>query len=540
MKKLVLNAAIAAAMVSGAAHAAVTLDGAGKVVVTPADTYEIFLSGASALDNNIERLATSTTVVAAERLCDNTQPVFKLQDPNGGSLQKAFYCTLNPLNPQLVGLAGGKTNVLIYKRNEGGSAMGVAPIIDDAKGAASASIEFLNIDPSICTVPSPAPAPGQLSTATCTYNKAVAGQFQKQIPDFGVSDVDPAQFVGVNTPTGFSPVNQNDVSLLKVESAGGQAFGIAATLKLRNALQEVQFPASSVCNPLNAGYTTGFNGTAESEACMPSLQRDQVASLLTSKMDSWSDFKVGNTNLINAVTIAANKPSGGIASVQPRVHVCTRANGSGTKAQAGIKFLNYPCASVATAPSNDNTATPELGGVTKIHGLSSSGGVDECLSELNDGVNSVGTNFNNTYNSRWAIGVLSADRNANLNRPWRFVKINGVAPTLENISKGKYLDWAELTFQYANNHAFDAGEKAIVDELIKAASNPAVLTTLNAGSVYSWGASGLMASPKNFAPDANGLFSASNPINPYSHAVGSAGVNNCRIPTSWNGNVQVQ
>lgn len=536
MKKLVLNAAVVAAMVGGAAHAAVTLDGAGKVTVTPADTYEIYLSGASALDNNIERLATSTTIVAAERLCDNTQPVFKLQDQNGGASQKAFYCTLNPLNPQLVGLAGGKTNVLIYKRNEGGSAMGVAPIIDDAKGLAAASIEFLNIDPSICDVPAPAPAPGALSTAKCTYNKTVAGQFQKHIPDFGVSDVDPAQFVGVNTPSGFSAVNQNDVNLLKVESAGGQVFGIGATLKLRNALQEVQFPVSSVCNPLNAAYAAN----AETEACMPSLQRDQIASLLTGRMNDWNDFKIGGTGLLSSVTIAANKPSGGLPTVQPRVHVCTRSNGSGTKAQAGIKFLNYPCSTIATAPSPDNTATPELGGATKIHGLSSAGAVDECLSELNDGVNSVGTNFNNTYSSRWAIGVLSLDRNNTNTKPWRYVKINGVAPTLENVSKGKYLDWAELTFQYANFHVFDAGEKAIVDELIKAASNPVVLNTLNAGSVYSWGASGLLASPKNYAPDANGVLNLASPINPYTHATDSLGVNNCRIPTSLTGNVQLQ
>jgi len=537
MKKLLLGAAISAALFGGAAQAAITLN-AGKVVVEPANTYEIYLSGASAALDYIEQLAISTSVIAADRMCDSTAPIFKFKDNGGGKDQNAYACTLNPLNPQLVGLAAGKTNLVIYKRSVGGSALGVTPIIDDAKGASTASIAFLNVDPAVCTVPTPTPAAGVLSTSTCTYSATTVGQFQNHKPDFGISDVDPVQFSGANTPSGFAPVTSSDVNFLNVESAGGQVFGIGATLKLRNALQEAQFATTSTCNPTNAGYTTGLVGTAESAACQPNMTRDQIASIISGKLDSWKDLKIGTSDLYTA-TSTANKPG----SANARVHICTRTNGSGTKAQLGINFLNYPCSTVATAPTADTGSTTTAGvysfltevvAKTQVHALSSSGTVSECLGEMNSGTNTVGTAFPNPYTSaRWAIGVQGLEKNAGLTENWRFVKIDGVAPTLENVAKGKYHDWAELTFQYSKTHVWDTSEDLIVKEFIKAAGNPSVMVSLNAANKQTFGDSGYLASPKNFPADVNGNFVSTYPVNPYSHATASEAVNNCRIPTAY-------
>jgi len=66
------------------------------------------------------------------------------------------------------------------------------------------------------------------------------------------------------------------------------------------------------------------------------------------------------------------------------------------------------------------------------------------LRELDAGVNTIGTAFNNTYTTggaRWAIGVQGLEKNANQAEAWRFVKIDGIAPTLANVAKGKYHDW---------------------------------------------------------------------------------------------------
>lgn len=541
-----LGIAVSSVLFGGAAQAAITLDGAGKVVVTPANTYEIYLAGSSAALDYIEQMSThpydgGTGYPADDRMCDIAQPIFKFKDDGSGKDQNAYYCTLNPLNPQLVSLAGGKTELLIYKRSRGGSAYGVIPIIDDAKGAATASIAFLNVDPSVCTVPSPAPAAGVLSISTCAYSEGTPDRSQSHVPDFGISDVEPKQFHGVNTPSGFLAVNSNDVSsLLTVEPAGSQVFGIAATLKLRNALQEAQFPATNTCNPTNAGYTTGLAGTAESAACQPNLARDQVASIFAGKLDSWKDLKIGTGNLYDATSVA-NK-AGNV-----RLHICTRTNGSGAKAQLGINFLNYPCDSEATAPASDTGALLEAVAKSQVHALSSSANLSECLRELDAGVNTIGPNFNNTYTSggaRWAVGIQGLEKNANLAEDWRFVKIDGVAPTLENVAKGKYHDWAELTFQYSKTHVWDTSEDSIVKEFIKIAENPIVIRYLNQASRHTFGDSGFFASPKIFAPDVNGNFVSSYPVNPYSHATTTQGVNNCRVPTAYylttTGGVQLQ
>jgi hypothetical protein len=248
-------------------------------------------------------------------------------------------------------------------------------------------------------------------------------------------------------------------------------------------------------------------------------------------LDSWTDLKIGASDL---VTVATVKPG------SPRIHLCTRQGGSGTLATTGIKFLNYPCAStaVATAPKADTGALPEALAQTQVHAMSSSGNVDVCLRELDAGNNTIGAGFNNTYTTgalphRWALGIQGLERNANIANDWRFIKIDGVAPTLTNVVEGKYLDWTESTFQFAKNHVFDLSENLIVNELIKAASNPLVVATLNAALPHPFGPGAYLSVPNNFTPDANGNYVAANPVNPYSHATLNEGVNNCRVPTVY-------
>jgi hypothetical protein len=531
MKKLLQSAAVSVAMLGGGvAQAAITLDANGKVLVTPANTYEIYLSGASAVVGFIENLITNNAVIDAEQICNPAAPIYKFQDNGNGTDQNAYYCSINPTNPQLVGLAAGKTEVLLYKRSAGGSAIGVSPIVADAKAPANpaaGAVEFLNIsNPALCTAP---PAAGALRVSTCTYSPTVAGQFQLKKPDFGVSDVDPEQFRGsANTPAGFAAVNPADVSLMTVESAFGQAFGITATKNLRDALQEAQLGAACV--------------GVESEACMPSLTRDQVASILVGDLDSWADLKIGASDLFAAAS-APLKPG------NARIHLCVRTNGSGTGATTNLNFLNYPCATSATPPKVDTGALPEALAQTQVHQMSSAGNVDVCLRELDAGNNTIGAGFNNTYTTgtlphRWALGIQGLERNASLSSAWRFIKIDGVAPTLVNVAEGKYHHWSESTFQFANNHVFDLSENLIVNEIIKAASNPVVVATLNAGIPHPFGAGAYLSVPNNFAPDANGNYVAANPVNPYSHATTTQGVNNCRVPTVYSttatGGIQLQ
>ena len=514
MKKLILGAAVSTALFGGAAQAAITVDGNGIPVINAATTYEIFLSGSSAAGPFIDSLLTSSKVPAANRICDSSQLVYKYSDTaTGGKDQKAYLCVLNTANPALTGLAGNKTNLLVYKRDNGGSAQGVAPVVADT------AIDFLKVDtPANCAKVSDGVAGVSFTKINCNYTSGDVTLSNPKKPDFGISDVDPVQFQGDNTPSGFAPVTATDVSKLTVKAAASQVFGIAVSTKLRNAMQEAQFGKTNAC----VGKETA--------ACMPSLNSAQIASIFTGKLNSWKQLKLGFASDLFTNASAANK------AANDRLHICRRTSGSGTQAQLGIKFMGYPCNTVAKQGAVDTGALPETIAKAQVHAMSSSGTMSECLSELNSASNTVGTSFNNTFTdgARWAIGIQGTEQNANLASDWRFIKIDGVEPTLDKVVRGQYKDWVELTYQYNNAHAFDTSEKAIIDEFIKESGNPVVMGATNLAAVHTWGQSGFLAAPQFFAAPLSGIIALDKPANPFSHGTTDAATNNCRMPAIYN------
>ncbi|MDO9104719.1 MAG: hypothetical protein Q7U57_07130 [Methylovulum sp.] len=514
MKKLILGAAVSVALFGGAAQAAITVDVNGIPVINAATTYEIFLSGSSAAQPFIESLMTSTKIPAANRICDSSQLIYQFRDTGTtGRDQNAYLCVLNTANPALKGLAAGKTNLLLYKRNNGGSAQGVNPVVADA------AIDFLKVDTAAnCSVVSAGVAGTSFTKINCAYTAGNPDLTNAQKPDFGMSDVDPGQFFGQNTPSGFDPVTTADVNKLTVKSAAALVFGVPVTKKLRNAMQEAQFGLGNAC----VGN--------ETVACMPSLSSEQIASIFTGKLNSWKQLKLGASGNLFDNASAANQPD------SDRVHICRRTNGSGTGAQFGIKFLNYPCSSVGTPAASETGALPEAVLAAQVHENSSSGIVSECLSELDSGSNTVSTGFDQSRypGVRWAIGIQGTEHNASRSFDYRYIKVDGVEPTLEKVVRGKYKDWVELTYQFNKTHTFDASEKAVVDEIIKQAGNPIVMAATNLAAVHSWGKAGFLAVPQSFAPQANGTIAFEKPVNPFSHGTTTKSPNACRAPAAYN------
>lgn len=523
MKKLILGVAASATLLAGAANAKITLEN-GKPVVTPADTYEVFLSGASAPRNFIEQLLVNTKVPKANRLCKANTTIYKFADSTSNN-QTAYLCELNAQNPALSGLAAGKTNLMVYKRDAGGSAQGVSPII------ANAAISFLKVEPSICSVPQ---SVSGLTVSLCSYTEGNPAQSQDVIPDFGVSDVDPIQFSGSNTPAGFNPVTIRDLKKLEVRSAAAQVFGIAVSLKLRNALQAAQFKPSKKCHPSHPQYANN----AEKAFCMPTLSSGQIASLFTGKFSSWKQLRVGGSN--NLFDNAPNNLKGKDDNAD-RIHICGRVSGSGTRAQFGIKFLGYPCNNIANPQvdgdfdADTTNNPPEAVNIAQVHNNSSSGDVEECMTDLDSATGAGIGKFNNIYpDVRWTIGYQGAERNSTLSKDYRFIKVDGVEPTLNKVISGRYKDWVELTFQWNKNHSFDTSEKQIVEEIIKEAGNPVVMGVTNAAGTHSWGQSGFLAVPQSFDPQSNGRISNSRPVNPMSHGTPKQDPNACRTPVIYN------
>ncbi|WFP51093.1 hypothetical protein PL263_03485 [Methylomonas sp. EFPC3] len=547
MKKLVLGVAIAATLSSAGAQAAWTFGPTGVPVINSATTYTVHLSGASAAEKFLEKLFTDATIADSEQICDTTKPIWKFQDP-AATEQYAYLCERAPANTSL---PTGKANILIYKRSAGGSAFGVSPIVAEANGdTAGASIEFLKISSSTtfanggCDVVSnpvagTSSSNGTLGVVKCAYDPANPARHEKKIPDFGVSDVDPGQFKGVNAPidpaTGspYPDVSTDDVSKLTVKAAAAVAFGVPVTKGLYFTLQAAQKVTGQVPSTCAVGD--------ETEACMPSLTSAQVASIHGGQLSDWNQLKVGTQGLYDwAVaqgTLTAYLPAAG----KSFLHTCRRENGSGTQAQSNIKFLSNPCNPSALVPAGDAAVVgaAEGDGYPMVHENSTSGRVDECLNELNDGVNNLGTAFNNTFGKRWAVGIQSLEKSTTTSSKYRFVKVDGVAPKLANVVNGRYKDWAENTFQYWPSHAFES--LPLVDALIKSAASPTVMSKLNTFSQTFHNASApvsekgaFLAVPTNYAPEANGVYSFSRPVNPYTHATTSAGADACRLPSVYN------
>jgi len=536
MKKLVLGAAIAVALSGTAAHAAITVDANGVPVINPADTNILYLSGASAAEKFIEKVITDVSVPAVDKICDSSKKIYKFQDTAATS-QYAYLCERATTNPSV---PSNKANILIYKRSAGGSAFGVSPIVAEANGnTAAATIEFLKIS-SACTVTTAAGA-GALTKISCAYDPADATKFVNHIPDFGISDVDPGQFTGNNAPINpdtnapYDSVTSADVAKLTVKSASALTFGVPVTKNLYFALQAAQkstgaIPASCVVGD-------------ETEACMPNLTSAQVASIHAGAIVDWNQLKVGTVGLYDWVNTPANGASA-YAPGAPYLHTCRRENGSGTQAQSNIKFLADPCAGAAALTAASDAVVQgfaEGDGLAMVHENNSSGNVDLCLNELQDGTNAANS-FDNTYGVRWAVGIQSLEKSTAAATKYRFVKLDGVAPTLVNVVKGKYRDWAENTFQYGNTHVFSSNStentalKALTNAIIKSSGAPEVMAALNNGFTHTFTTAkgAYLAVPTNYDPQPNGAFLSTRPVSPFSHATAAVPANNCRVPSIYN------
>ena len=161
------------------------------------------------------------------------------------------------------------------------------------------------------------------------------------------------------------------------------------------------------------------------------------------------------------------------------------------------------------------------------------------MDDLQNG-NDTAANFSNTYGKRWAIGLQSLEKTR---ATYEFVKIDDVAPTLNNVVEGKYQDWVENTFQYrkagASVNALAGAKLTLADAIIKSAGAPGVMADLNNSFPHGFGNGAYLAVPSNHAPS-NGRFDSARPVVPFTHAVRTGATsfvpaNACRRPTNWGG-----
>lgn len=485
-----------------------------------APDHVVYWAGATASSLSAQELAVGA-------VCDS--------DPANADDTTLFYVPGNGNDWALAcrGVAGGKTGlvgkILIKKRDRDGSGVGVGPL------QSPLSISFVTVTNATCTTVGggptiPAPEGGSVATIGCT-----ATYTDSHVAEIGTSDIEPDKFIDINTPVidgGTAFPFQSGVAFGGQASLAALVFNTPVTLNVRNALQRAQFPATSNCHPDNANYNVTSDVVipgraaptwAESEACMPSLTREEINSLLTGRIVQWSQL-LGATG----TSIGLTGP----------VQICRRVNGSGTQATINALVGGFPC-DMNRADNSVDIVKPRDANGTTVIANSGSGDVDNCLH-----------NFAASATNPNAIGVLSVEgRNTGNNRNWRFIKIDGVAPTLRNVHAGDYWLWAQQSCQYrAGLHASGV---AIYNAICGGAApnglnTPAALVRLNqptnaancasganltqCGSLYGFGQSGWLATPTTSLVYDNVLASASRPVNAYTREVGPGRVNICQTP----------
>ncbi len=381
----------------------------------------------------------------------------------------------------------------------------------------------------------------------CTSSRVTVAATNAQnvntIPDIGTSDVEPALFVGSLAGSKGDFTNQSGLSVFPL---AGLNFGIVATTSLRNTLQNMQFPTK-------VSWTVDER---ESEQYMPSLSSAAIRSIFSGQVTGWTQIQNGSgQNLFSFL-------SAGDAPTSATVSICRREPGSGTHATIAANVLGTNCAAGATAPmvsllgGGSATSAPT---VTETNG---SGDMTDCLNAMQSG-NPVPGDYEGSAvptGKRWAFGYQSVEKGAvtvvggvakkseDITEDadgFRFIKIDGYAPTLDNMHRGLYYNFSQSTIQIRGGAdgapvwndsivAFGAESQAALmfADMANLLGDATNLVAINAGSKFdhSWKnvQGGWLGDPNNTLNTPDLALTGTNPVNTYARNGG----NTCQNPVS--------
>jgi hypothetical protein len=429
------------------------------------------------------------------RVVNAANPSFTALTVGGGTV-------LRTVSALTIPAALRNQKIAVYKSGVGGSGNGVAPV------GVSNSIPFINfsaVATSFAVNTSLACGTGQAVTTTiglpaytrvsCNASWVASGV---AIPDAGFSDLEPAPFFVPTLPSG-----------LQARPTNALMFGVPVTVNLRNALQSAQ------------SLTPG----SETEGNMPTLTKGELRSLYTGFVSNWSAL------------------SSSLTPTDDQVYLARRVSTSGTEKSAEVYWGFQNCNStVSTIPggSTDTTACSTGGTLTPVFEGSGSGNVLTCLN-------------NHNAQGRYAIGILSMEfvpalpvttgTATTTGVGWRWIKVEGVAPTLINAVNGTYDFVFEascnvrptyLGTRPANTALFVntvCGPNAATPGQF---SNADVIQAVNAGFVQSFGETGLLglaSNPANTVPSPPFTVAAvsDSPVWTFTRS-GAGSPNSCQLP----------
>jgi hypothetical protein len=449
-------------------------------------------------------------------------------------------CTLVPGSvPNLQNIGQGK---LLFLKYSGESSWGVYPLVQTSTGSSAAKRANQRpvsvINPASCIAD---------PTGFWSYR---CDKTAPALIDAGVTQIPNSSYTGDNKPDDKTMTAITPAQLALVSSSYYQAgiAGITASTLLRNALQQAEFGMDHDC----VGK--------ESEACMPSLTSAQLASVLSGRIQDWKHFKVTSrkTGTVASLTddsITSSQVKTGLAAgagaFDSKVHICARQKGTAVRAGANFSLLASPCSTSGLSWATTNPVTGP------IVATGSANQFAQCMTDVTNGTLSSGGSLEQavkTARTAWALGPQGTEKNANGASPYRFIKIDGFAPTQENVWNGSYRYWYEFAMNWrtdlsketrttlaqpasalANKTAGSgntgSNKIAFLKQLTAVAGNPTTITRFNESFArHGFGLAGYfsVAGGTGIPDPDGGPYRSSNPVLNYSHADSTGKMDLCR------------
>ncbi len=494
--------------------------------------------------------------------CDTTQPIDILEDAVIAG--RPEFWTVACISKSTLPATLASRPFLWNSREDASTSVGVAPIaLSKAIGFMKPSTGSGTNCPAVTGSRSFPSIPLTANVWNCT-GFAVPATFNEadpvsdgvsRVPDIGTSDIEPDKFTsafGFNVPASdfdldgvHGPTDPDDVlpafsaSNLVTEIVSHLIFNTPVNLLMYQDLQRAQFPTGhplfNDCNPTGAAYglIALRSSNANKEKCLPSLTASEIRSILAKggAVRSSKDFQA-ETTYGSGVYAELDATLNG--TTDNAIQICRRVNGSGTQAQANAMILGYPCD--ATFDSAIDTLVPEAESAltTFVTENWSSANLEKCLNDFNNGTNTTGKNnvpagcVYPNCRKRWAIGVQSLEKNNTLTNSYRFIKIDGFAPTLANVHAGDYYDVAQQTMQ------FKSGAPAVTVDAFYALKpyvrDPFSLSEIN--KYHAFGISGWLATPYTLLTPDSKLY-LSRPVAWFRRVSSSGVANTCTFPSAF-------
>jgi hypothetical protein len=414
-------------------------------------------------------------------------------DSTTGSNRRAYSCLL----AKKTGNYAVGTPIVLYKRDNGGSAYGVNNLVNGAGNTPTPTFNMAAISATsntapygTCTLIGPSP------TSDITVPGYTCAGTQLVNPDAGISDEEPAVFtklldgLALNLPTTAvsngcptaAGTNNGNPNFLNKDDNG--ACWAPLTPTQSSALDSAVFNQTilglAVSTPTYRALQASQDLTQDdAEADRPTVPRAFYTGAAAGYLSGSSTSKPGWGSIISSSVDSA------VATKQ--VNICRRGAGSGTQAASNLFFLDagllVTSAAGAYLPAGQQgSSTSTVTGTFAVNEASSTGNVILCLG-------------NATSAGAYAIGVLSLENGTVVNgvdQGFRFVKIDGASPLRSNAQIGAYPFVYSATMQYLKT-GLDVNKKSFLLAMRTNAGSPANLAQNDPIT-----ANGEMSSPASF------------------------------------------